>query len=354
MPASPRTTSLRADHSGSFERVEHKADGCWAYVGESATNLACAKFVRRLVEDVVAYALLLTAQAVSRGDASPEVLIRAVEDPDEIGRPGPDAVFFVVPTLLRFIEARVVGVLGVEDALLDAHVASNAIALRKQLVCRDESCQSPIAVGHRVNGKEIEDEGAKQHQGMCKCLLLGGVVPSQKLWQQHFGLLLVGRSKDDSAPTALVRDDVVLFDLQMASTTSDVLEEQAMEVQQVRNAQRLVPIDPYERVEGVSITSELLLVAVAKGSGSIDDTLRPRTIEHDVLDRIRRRYRRDAGRHRKLTEQFWHLGFEQALLPSPGIDPRQCGTELERLIAECPLQINEASHETNDRIVVLN
>jgi hypothetical protein len=52
-------------------------------------------------------------------------------------------------------------------------------------------------------------------------------------------------------------------------------------------------------------------------------------------------------------EEFWHLVLEEPLLASARVDPGQDRTELARLIAECLVEVNEATHRANQGIIAL-
>src|ERR1019366_6933214 len=112
MPAGARPGALELDLLRVAELIEYETDRRWADAGQSSLNIAFAKGGRRLSQDVVADAVLLTSPALSGSrDAVLEVLVGVREDLSEVGGPGPDAVPPIVPVALRLVEARVVGVL---------------------------------------------------------------------------------------------------------------------------------------------------------------------------------------------------------------------------------------------------
>jgi hypothetical protein len=86
-----------------------------------------------------------------------------------------------MPAALGFVQARVVAVLGVVDALLDADVARDAVALGKQLMRREESREAAVAVGYGVDCEQVEDECADQEEGMRVSLALGVLVAGKQL-----------------------------------------------------------------------------------------------------------------------------------------------------------------------------
>jgi hypothetical protein len=89
-----------------------------------------------------------------------EVLVGAVEDLYEKARPRPDAVLSRVPVPLRFVQGLVVNVLCLEDSLLNAHIPSDAVAGRQQLVGGEQPSEAAVAVGHGMDGKEVQDQRA--------------------------------------------------------------------------------------------------------------------------------------------------------------------------------------------------
>jgi len=109
------------------EFVEHKPHRRWTYTWECPLDVARAKFEGCVAQDVLADAILLGAPVgTGGGNALLEIFIGAVEDLDQERRPWPDRVLTRMPATLRFVEALVVGVLRLEDALLDAHIAPSA------------------------------------------------------------------------------------------------------------------------------------------------------------------------------------------------------------------------------------
>jgi len=108
-----------------------------------------------LIQDVSANPCLLAVAFLARsGHSLLEVVVGAGEDAGEVGDPRPDVVLAFVPVSLGLVEARVIAVLRLEDALLDAHVARHAIPLGEQLVSGEEPGQTAVAVGDRVDGEE--------------------------------------------------------------------------------------------------------------------------------------------------------------------------------------------------------
>lgn len=91
-----------------------------------------------------------------------EVVVGTAEDAGQIGDPRPDRVLARVPALLRLVKALVVGVLGLVDALLEAHVLGHPVPERQQLVRGHQPGEPPIAIGHGVDGQDVEDQRAEE------------------------------------------------------------------------------------------------------------------------------------------------------------------------------------------------
>lgn len=93
-------------------------------------------------------------------------------------------------------------------------------------------CQQPgnaaVAVGDRVDGEQVEDQGADQDERMRAAFALGVLVAAQQLRQEELGVPRRGRGEDDLPPVALVGDDQVLVGLEVAATPVAVMEEQAV------------------------------------------------------------------------------------------------------------------------------
>jgi len=74
----------------------------------------------------------------------------------------------------------------------------------------------------------------------------------------------VRRGEHDLAPAPLVGDDQILVALEMPAPPINILEQQTVQVQHERHGQRLVMLQSHDVVDRVTVTGELLLVAVAK------------------------------------------------------------------------------------------
>ncbi len=142
-----------------------------------------------------------------------------------------------MPVSLGLVQACVVAVLGFVYALLDAHVARDAVALGEQLVRGQQPGETAVAVGDGVDREQVEDQCRDEDEGVRAALALGIVVAGHQLRQEELGLLRGGRGEDDLAPAALVRDDQVLIALEMTAMSVDVLEEQAVQVQDERSGE---------------------------------------------------------------------------------------------------------------------
>src|SRR5664279_143066 len=156
---------------------------------------------------------------------------------------------------------------------------------------------------------------------MCTTLPLGLVVADKQLRQQARRVMVVWRREDDLASPALVGDDQVLVGLEMPSATVNVFEEQSVQMQQERDRERLILLEAHDRVDGVSIAGELLLVAISKARVAVGDPLGPILRNGDVLDRVRSRDRGDARILRERTQELGRLVGEETFLPLPGVDP---------------------------------
>ncbi|HEX5853291.1 MAG TPA: hypothetical protein VFY36_09370 [Solirubrobacteraceae bacterium] len=126
-----------------------------------------------------------------------------------------------------------------------------------------------------------------------------------------------------------------------------------MKVEQKRETQGLVALEAHERVDGIAVAGELPLVAIAKARRPPGDDLGALAVEHDVLDRVRRRYRSNPSGLGELLEELGQLVCEQALLTSSGIDSSQSRTKLDRLVGKRALEIDKAPHGANYRIIML-
>jgi hypothetical protein len=134
-PFSSRSGPLGNDVCVITECVDDKPYGGWTDFGQRALDLTTPEHDRGLPEDVAANAVLLTAlRLTGSGHALFEVLVGVGGCLGQVGRPGPDGVVAIVPVALGLVEPVVVRIPGLEDPLLDADVAGDAIPLRQQLV----------------------------------------------------------------------------------------------------------------------------------------------------------------------------------------------------------------------------
>lgn len=142
-----------------------------------------------------------------------------------------------MPVALGLVEARV-AVLRFVDALLDAHVARDAVVLCQELVRGQKAGEAAVAVGDRVNRQEVEDEGADQDQRVGAGMALGVLVAGQELAEEELGLRGRRGSEDDLAPAVFIGDDQVLVALQVAAPGAAVGEEEPVQAQDEGNHRR--------------------------------------------------------------------------------------------------------------------
>ena len=65
----------------------------------------------------------------------------------------------LVPALLGFVQPVVVRVLRLEDTRFDAHIPGDAVAVGQQFVRGQQTGQAAVAVGDRMDGQEVQDQG---------------------------------------------------------------------------------------------------------------------------------------------------------------------------------------------------
>ena len=182
---------------------------------------------------------------------------------------------------------------------------------------------------------------------------LGVVVAREQLAQQERRLRGSWRCEDDFAAPALVGDDEVLVGLQVPPAPAGVLEQQPMKVQQERHGRPLVAVDSYERVDRVAVPGELLLVSIAKPRRAFCDLQGAFAADNHALDRVGGRDRGDARVFREALQQLRELIREELLASPGGVDARQDGAKLTRLIGERAVEVDEAFHRDKDRIIVI-
>ena len=110
-------------------------------------------------------------------------------------------------------------------APLQAHVLGHPVAVGEQLVRGEQPSEATVAVGHRMDGKDTEDQCTSQDQRVADLVALGGVIPVEGFAQKKLDLAGWGRLEDDLADAALVGHDVVGIAREIAATTSSVLEQ---------------------------------------------------------------------------------------------------------------------------------
>ena len=184
-------------------------------------------------------------------------------------------------------------------------------------------------------------------------LALGVLVAGQQLRQEGLGVPRGRRGEDHLPSAALVGDDQVLVALEVPATPVAVMEEQAVQVQDERDAQRLVGVEAHEHVDGVSVARELPLVAVAVAVRALCDALGALAVENHALDRVGGRDRGDAGVLGELPQQLGRLVLEEPFPASARVDPGQDGAERTGLAVEGPVEVDEAAHRANHAIVAL-
>src|SRR5271166_3696318 len=131
------------------------------------------------------------------------------------------------------------------------------------------------------------------------------------------------------------------------------MEQEPVEMQHEGNAQRLVGLEGQERVDGVSIAGELLLVPRTEAGRSLRNPLGSLSVEHHALDRVGRGDRGGPRMLGKLLEHLRHLILERTLLAPPGVYNGKYRTKLGGLACEGAIEVDEALHRANNRIVVL-
>ncbi len=243
----------------------------------------------------MANTVLLAAGAVSFArDASFEVLIGASQHRCEIRRPRPDRVLGLVPALLRVKQRLVVGVAGLVDSLLDADIAGDAIPLREKFVGCDQARQASVAVCHRMDREQVEDQRRDQDQRMAGVRGLRVVIALEQLAQQERRLRWSRWREHDLAAPALVRHDEVLVGLQVSPASAGMLEQQPMKVQYERHGRRLIAIESYQRVDRIAVPGELLFVSIAKARRPFGDLQGALAADGHPLNRVGSRDRRDS------------------------------------------------------------
>ncbi len=95
-------------------------------------------------------------------------------------------------------------------------------------------------------------------------LALGVLVAGEQLRQQELGPLEWWGREDGLTSSAVVGDDQVLVGLQVPATPAGMAEDEAVQVQDEGDAQRLVSIEAGQLIDGVPVAGELPLVAVAE------------------------------------------------------------------------------------------
>ena len=189
-PASARTATVDGDPPLLAELVEHEAHRRRTDSWQSPLDVSTTELGGRLLEDVGANTILFAAHGVaSLVDPLLEIVVGAGQDAGEVGDPRADGVLAGVPSLLGLVEPGVVRVLGFLDALLETDVAGDAVALRQELVGGEQPGEATIAIGHRVDGQDVEDQGADEDQRVSDLGTLGRVVPVDGLAQEELGLL---------------------------------------------------------------------------------------------------------------------------------------------------------------------
>jgi hypothetical protein len=138
-----------------------------------------------------------------------------------------------------------------------------------------------------------------------------------------------------------------------SAATAGVIEDEAVQVQDEGDRQRLVGVQAHECIDRVAVAGELPLIAVAKAPRALRYALRALAVEHDALDRVRRGDRGDARMLEELPQQLRQLVREQPLATPARVDPGEDGAEPARLASEGPVYVNEAKQRANHAIVEL-
>ena len=90
---------------------------------------------------------------------------------------------------------------------------------------RDEPSKPSVAVGNRVDGKQVEDEHRHHDQRVGDRLCLGGEVARDELLRGKRRLVLRDGLEDNLPTAALIGDDRVVVALELAAFPADVLED---------------------------------------------------------------------------------------------------------------------------------
>ena len=261
----------------------------------------------------------------------------------------------VVPPALAGTKRLVVGVLALEDPLLDADVARDPISGAQQLVRRDEPSETPVAIGHGMDRQEVEGEDAEEHEWVGHLGVARGVVPLDQLREHELGLL-PGHGREDLLPAAIlvVADDLVVLALEVSAPRRRVTVELTVQVQDQRHGEPLRAVGTDQAVDRVAVAGELLLIAVAHPGRRTRGEVHRAVSGHLVsFDRGRGADRLDAGLGGEADEQFRQL-VSVEILPAPtDVDPPENDAKPRRLERQGLLQVLEALHGTKDTIMPL-
>jgi len=110
------------------------------------------------------------------------------------------------------------------------------------------------------------------------------------------------------------------------------------------NAHLLRRLSAGDRLDGVAVPGELLLVAVSETDRliAIDEPVETFGSDSDPLDRAGGANRLDSRLARKRTQKLWELVPVQLLAATAAVDPREDRPESRRLVPERALDVLEA------------
>lgn len=144
----------------------------------------------------------------------------------------------VEPAFGGTTQSVVVGVPRVEDQLLDAHIASDAVTVLLQQIGRQQACYAPVAVAEGVDAEKIEDEARGDDERVVVAARKRAPGPCDQLLGEMLRLPPADRLEADPARAARppVVDEVVLG-LEVAAASVGGGVEQAVEVEDEADGQ---------------------------------------------------------------------------------------------------------------------